>query len=103
MRLRDRRQGEVADRAGPEDEAVGRAAELEVTEFLAFGDVVAGLDFRVDYAGRHLAHTDRHEGRQADDGIVCFNQEDTRAATCARYDCEYWGSTASAPSESASE
>jgi hypothetical protein len=43
IRLRDRRQGEVSDRPRPEDEAVGRAAELEVTEFLAFGNVIAGL------------------------------------------------------------
>ena len=76
MRLRDRRQGEVSDRARPEDQAVSRAAELEVPEFLAFGDVVAGLDRRVDHAGRYFAHADWHEGRQADDGVVGFDQDD---------------------------
>jgi hypothetical protein len=88
VRLGDRRQRKAGDRARPEDEAVSRAAELEVTEFLTLGDVVAGLDFRVDHAGRNLAHADRHEGRQADDGLSASMRMIARAATCARYDCE---------------
>ena len=44
------REGELADRAWAEDKTVSRAAELEVTEFLALRDVVAGDDIRVDDA-----------------------------------------------------
>jgi hypothetical protein len=36
--------GEVSDHGWAEDEAVGRAAKLEVAEFLALGEVVAGPD-----------------------------------------------------------
>src|SRR5580692_620075 len=76
VRLRDRRQGKVGDRARPENEAVSRPAELEVTEFLALGYVAAGLDFRVYQAGRHLAHAYRHESHQADDGVIGLDEED---------------------------
>jgi hypothetical protein len=51
-------------------------AELEVPEFLAFGDVVTGVDVWVDDAGRHIRHADRHKGHQADDGIVGLDDDD---------------------------
>jgi hypothetical protein len=51
--------------------------------------VVAGLDFRVDHAGGDLAHADRHEGRQADNGVVGLDEDDRPCRDMARYDCEY--------------
>src|SRR5438045_3487333 len=48
VRLGDGLQAEVGDRPWAEDEAVGGAAELEVTELLAFADVVARPDVRSD-------------------------------------------------------
>jgi hypothetical protein len=41
----------AADHPSSEDEAVGGAPELEVTEFLAVDDMVSGFDARVDETG----------------------------------------------------
>ena len=57
-------------------EAVRRAAVLEVSEFLTLGDVLAGLHRGMDDAGGHVRHADRHEGHQADDGIVGVDEND---------------------------
>ena len=53
MRLRDGVEAELRDRAGPEHEAVGRPAELEVAELVAFlaGDkarFITGADMKID-------------------------------------------------------
>ena len=49
---------EVGDGSGPEDQAVGRSAELEVAELGALVDVVTGCDAWSDEAGGHFAHAD---------------------------------------------
>ena len=76
MWLGDGREGEVGDCAWSKDDAVGGAAVLEVAEFLTLRHVVAGLDVGVDDAGGDVRHADRHEGHQADDGIVGVDADD---------------------------
>jgi hypothetical protein len=49
--LRHRGQSEVGDHPGSDDQAVGRAAELEVAEFVALGHVRAGLHCAGDISG----------------------------------------------------
>jgi hypothetical protein len=76
VRLGNRCEGEVRDCARPEDEAVSRAAVLEVTEFLTLPDVVAGRHLRVDQARGNLRHADRHERHQADHGVIGLDEDD---------------------------
>ncbi len=79
------------------------AAVLEVAEFLTLRHVVAGLDVGVDDAGGDVRHADRHEGHQADDGIVGIDEDGRPCGDMRQVGLEFVGSTASAPSESASE
>ena len=101
--LRERGERAAGDDAGPEHQAVRRAAELEVSELLALGDVVAGGDGGADDAGGDVRHPDRDEGDEAENGSSAWMRMTARAATCARYACEFIGSTASGSSASASE
>jgi hypothetical protein len=76
MGLGDRGHGEVADHSWSEDEAMGGASELEVSELVALGDMVPRLDTRVDETGTDLGHTDRYETDQSNGGIVGPDEED---------------------------
>jgi hypothetical protein len=69
VRLGDRREAELSDGAWAEQEA-------EVTELLTLIDAITGLHVRGELAGRDLYHPYRHEGHQADDGVVSFDDED---------------------------
>lgn len=51
VRLGDGGQAEVGDDARAEHEAVGRPAELEVAELVAFADMTSGRDVGADHAG----------------------------------------------------
>ena len=76
LRLGNGRESEVGDRAGAKDEAVRRAAELEIAELLAFCHVVAGRDSFVDHARGDLRYANPYERHQADDRIVGLDEND---------------------------
>lgn len=59
--LGKRVEAEVGDDARSEVKAVGRAAELEVAEFVALGHVMPRRDVGVDDAGGDVGHSDGHE------------------------------------------
>ena len=59
--LRTRRQRELGDRARAKDEAVGRAAKLEITELLTLPDVIPRRRLRMDQARGDLRHANRHD------------------------------------------
>lgn len=57
-----------------EEQAVGRAAEVEHAELLALPDALALL--HRDLARAHLVHADGDEGHETDGGVVGLDEED---------------------------
>ena len=76
MALREGLEAELADRSRSEDQAVCAATELEVAQFFALGQVVAGRNVGCEQAGRDLEHSYRDERHQPDDGVVGIDDDD---------------------------
>src|SRR5579872_107505 len=65
---------ELESRARPEDQAVGRAAEMEHAELRALSDALPFV--RSDLATRHFRHPDREEAHEPDARVVSLDEDD---------------------------
>jgi hypothetical protein len=97
------REGELGDCARAKNEAVSRATVLDVADLLAllrwYPGVKSGLIMQEETPDMPTG-TNAISPRT---GSSASMRMIARTATCARYDCEFVGSVASLPSESASE